>query len=155
MERNERRNDFAKSYFGNQTYDKNICVSSKKDNENFRPIIDGTNIKPYAITQSSEYVNFIPSAIKSGGNPNVYEHDRIVVRQIGLYPEGCICPSGLYTLNTIYNLYLWNNKLSLKYLLGLINSKLLHYYWLLKIGSASCRDRVCLYFSISVSSVLL
>ena len=132
MERNYRLNDFAKSYFGIQTYDRNIFVSSKKDNENFRPIIDGTNIKPYAITQSSEYVNFIPSAIKSGGNPNVYEHDRIVVRQIGLYPEGCICPSGLYTLNTIYNLYLWNNKLSLKYLLGLINSKLLHYYWLLK-----------------------
>ena len=51
MERNYRLNDFTKSYFGIQTYDRNIFVSSKKDNENLRPIIDGTNIKQYAITQ--------------------------------------------------------------------------------------------------------
>nr|WP_034541716.1 TaqI-like C-terminal specificity domain-containing protein [Phocaeicola paurosaccharolyticus] len=106
-------------------------MSNTKLDNNYVPVIDGSNIKPYVLVPHTEYVKFIPEAIKSGGNSNVYCCDRIVVRQIGIYPEGCICPSGLYTLNTIYNLYLWNDKLSLEYLLGLINSKLLHYYWIL------------------------
>lgn len=129
LENKYRLNDFAKSYFGIQTFDRNKFVSNVKINDNYRPVIDGTNIKPYKLTTSSEYVNFIPEAIKSGGNPNVYSCDRIVVRQIGESPKGCICLSGIFTLNTVYNLYLWNNKLSLEYLLGLINSKLLSYYW--------------------------
>ena len=66
----------------------------------------------------------------------MYNQERIVVRQIGAFPEGCICPSGLYTLNTIYNIYLWNNRLSLKYILGLINSKLIHYYWSLRYSDS-------------------
>ena len=131
IEKNFRLNDFTKSYFGIQTFDRSVFVSNTKLDNNYVPVIDGSNIKPYALVPHTEYVNFIPEAIKSGGNSNVYSCDRIVVRQIGIYPEGCICPSGLYTLNTIYNLYLWNNKLCLKYLLGLINSKLLHYYWIL------------------------
>lgn len=131
MRQNSRLSDFAKSYFGIQTFDRSIFVSDAKLNNDYMPVIDGANIKPYSLAPHTEYVNFVPEAIKSGGNPNVYSCDRIVVRQIGAYPEGCICPSGLYTLNTIYNLYLWNNKLRLEYLLGLINSKLLHYYWIL------------------------
>lgn len=131
IRQNSHLNDFAKSYFGIQTFDRSVFVSNAKLDDNYMPVIDGTNIKRYALAPHTEYVNFTPEAIKSGGNPNVYSCDRIVIRQIGIYPEGCICPSGLYTLNTIYNLYLWNNKLSLEYLLGLINSKLLHYYWIL------------------------
>lgn len=131
IRQNSHLNDFAKSYFGIQTFDRSVFVSNAKLDDNYMPVIDGTNIKRYALAPHTEYVNFTPEAIKSGGNPNVYSCDRIVIRQIGIYPEGCICPSGLYTLNTIYNLYLWNNKLSLEYLLGLINSTLLHYYWIL------------------------
>lgn len=107
MRQNSRLSDFAKSYFGIQTFDRSIFVSDAKLNNDYMPVIDGANIKPYSLAPHTEYVNFVPEAIKSGGNPNVYSCDRIVVRQIGAYPEGCICPSGLYTLNTIYNLYLY------------------------------------------------
>ena len=127
---------FAKSYFGIQTIDRKAYVSHIKRDEHYLPVIDGVNILPYILIPSSEFVNFIPSAIKSGGKSQVYNQERIVVRQIGAFPEGCICPSGLYTLNTIYNIYLWNNRLSLKYILGLINSKLIHYYWSLRYSDS-------------------
>ena len=127
---------FAKSYFGIQTIDRKAYVSHIKRDEHYLPVIDGVNILPYILIPSSEFVNFIPSAIKSGGKSQVYNQERIVVRQIGAFPEGCICPSGLYTLNTIYNIYLWNNRLSLKYILGLINSKLIHYYRSLKYSDS-------------------
>lgn len=127
---------FAKSYFGIQTINRKEHVSHIKRDEHYVPVIDGVNILPYILIPSSEFVNFIPSAIKSGGKSQVYNQERIVVRQIGAFPEGCICPSGLYTLNTIYNIYLWNNRLPLKYILGLINSKLIHYYWFLKYSDS-------------------
>ncbi len=136
MEKFFRLKDYAKSYFGIQTFDRKRYVSRTKDNDTFQPVIDGCNIKSYVLLPSSEYVNFTPKAIKSGGNPGVYTQERIVVRQIGEYPEGCICPPYLYTLNTIYNLYLWNNRLSIKYILGLLNSKLVHYYWKLAFGDS-------------------
>ncbi len=136
VERNPPLKLFAKSYFGIQTINRKEHVSHIKRNEHYVPVIDGVNILPYILIPSSEFVNFIPSAIKSGGKSQVYNQERIVVRQIGEFPEGCICPSGLYTLNTIYNIYLWNSRLPLKYILGLINSKLIHYYWLLKYSDA-------------------
>ncbi len=98
MRQNSRLSDFAKSYFGIQTFDRSIFVSDAKLNNDYMPVIDGANIKPYSLAPHTEYVNFVPEAIKSGGNPNVYSCDRIVVRQIGAYPEGCICPSGLSLL---------------------------------------------------------
>lgn len=127
---------FTKSYFGIQTINRKEHVSHIKRDEHYVPVIDGVNILPYILIPSSEFVNFIPSAIKSGGKSQVYNQERIVVRQIGAFPEGCICPSGLYTLNTIYNIYLWNSRLPLKYILGLINSKLIHYYWVLKYSDS-------------------
>ena len=32
-------------------------------------------------------------------------------------------------MNTIYNIYLTNSRVEIKYLLALINSKAIHYYW--------------------------
>jgi hypothetical protein len=79
---------------------------------------------------STDFVDFRPEAIKSGGDPEIYSRDRIVVRQIGKYPEGTLCPQGLVTLNTIYNLYLDDDKFDLRFVLAIINSRVTRYYWL-------------------------
>ncbi|MFR9592120.1 MAG: N-6 DNA methylase [Rikenellaceae bacterium] len=100
---------FARAYFGIQTYDRKLYVSKDIVDNSYMPVIDGGNIQRYYIKQNSEYVCFSNSAIKSGGNPDVYNRDRIVVRQIGNYPEGAICKKQLYTLNTIYNIFTIND----------------------------------------------
>ena len=78
---------------------------------------------------NTEFVDFRTQAIKSGGNPAVYSMERILVRQIGEYPDGCLCPPKVFTMNTIYNIYLKNKLLDIKYILGIINSKIIHYFW--------------------------
>lgn len=83
-----------------------------------------------------EYVCFDKKAIKSGGKPSVYVQDRVLVRQIGAFPEGALCPAGVYTLNTIYNIYLKNKRLNLSYLLAVLNSKVVRYYWLEKFSDS-------------------
>jgi len=90
-------------------------------------------VKRYKCEPSTEFVHFVKESIKSGGNSSVYEKDRIVVRQIGVFPEGTIVKPNIMTLNTIYNIFLHNDDIKfLRYLLALINSKVLQFYWLKK-----------------------
>ncbi len=121
---------FARAYFGIQTFDRPLYVSNFLKDKNWKPVIDGGNVFRYGLKEHTEYVEFLSGAIKSGGNPDVYQKKRIVVRQIGKYPEGTFCPPGLYTLNTIYNIFLTNDDIDLMFLLAQINSPVIRYHWL-------------------------
>jgi hypothetical protein len=124
---------YGRSYFGIQTFDRNTYVNKIKIDEEYFKVIDGSNVKRYRFEQSSEFVHFKKESIKSGGDPNVYNKDRIVVRQIGIFPEGTIIEPNLMTLNTIYNIFLHKDDIRfLRFLLALINSKLFHFYWMKK-----------------------
>ncbi len=124
---------YGRSYFGIQTFDRNEFVSKTKIDENYYPVIDGGNVKRYRYEPNTEFVSFKKESIKSGGDPSVYKKHRIVVRQIGVFPEGTIVEPNIMTLNTIYNIYLHNEDIHrLCFLLSLINSKLFQFYWLKK-----------------------
>lgn len=118
------------SYFGIQTFDRNTFVSTEKRSSSYRSVIDGGNVFRFYTMPPTEFVDFRPETIKSGGDPKIYCKDRIVVRQIGKYPEGALCPRGLVTLNTIYNLYLNDDGFDLRFVLAIINSRVIRYYWL-------------------------
>jgi type I restriction-modification system DNA methylase subunit len=122
--------NFCGAYFGIQTFDRNKYVSKEKTNNHFEPVIDGGNIEPYNLKPSKEFVDYIPSAIKSGGNEAIYRQDRICIRQIGAYPIATFVPANIFTLNTIYNVYLKEKNLAnLKFLLGITNSNATRFFW--------------------------
>lgn len=124
--------DYGRAYFGIQTYDRSSFVAKYKVDSSWMPVIDGGNVFKYKITDNVDFVKFTPESIKSGGNPEVYKKKRIVVRQIGRYPEGAYCPPNIFTLNTIYNIFLTNNIISLSFLLAQINSPVIRYHWLVR-----------------------
>ena len=93
-------------------------------------MIDGGNVFRYYMSPPDEYVDYRPKNVKSGGDERIYARQRIVVRQIGRYPEGTLCPPGLLILNTIYNIFVNIERFNLKFLLALINSRLIRFYWL-------------------------
>ena len=118
------------SYFGIQTFDRAQFVSDRPRSRCYKPVIDGENVLKWTVVPPTAYVDFRPENIKSGGDPNIYAKSRIVVRQIGRFPEGALCPDGTLTLNTIYNLYLTSNLFDLRFVLGVINSSVTRFYWL-------------------------
>jgi len=121
---------YCDAYFGIQTFDREKYVTDTKKNKNYEPVIDGANIDTYILKPSTEFVNYIPDAIKSGGNEKIYRQERICIRQIGAVPIATIVPANIFTLNTIYNVYLRHSGLAdLKFLLGIINSKVARYHW--------------------------
>ena len=125
-----RLGEFATAYFGIQTFDRETFVKPHREATHFKPAIDGTNIQRYALLPSSEFVDFRPEAIKSGGKPQVYEQERIGVRQIGEVPIATLVPAGIYSLNTIYNVFFSRDvEYKLPFILGLILSKAIGWYW--------------------------
>lgn len=122
--------EIGNSYFGIQAYDRKSSISDVKENDNFLPLIDGAEINRYELSTPNKFFNFIPSNIKSGGDISVYERVRIVVRQIGQTPIIGLCEPNIVTSNTLYNLYLKNENYSLKYILTILNSRIIKKYWL-------------------------
>ena len=120
---------FATAYFGIQTFDRTRYVSTSS-RAGFKPVIDGGQIDRYRLKDGTEFVDYRPKAIKSGGKELVYEQERIAIRQIGKTPIGTIVPAGLYTLNTIYNIYPTRSvRYELAFILGIILSRAHGWYW--------------------------
>jgi len=120
---------YCGAYFGIQTWDRKKYVAASKLNDNYQPIIDGGNIDRYSLKPVKEFVLFVPEAIKSGGNEKIYLQNRLCTRQIGKYPLVTFVEGGIYALNTIYNIFKTNETTDLKFILGIINSKVIHFYW--------------------------
>jgi hypothetical protein len=122
--------EIATAYFGIQTFDREQYVTDRKTLKAHKPVIDGVHIQRYHLLPGTEFVDFRPPSIKSGGNPAVYELERIGVRQIGRTPIGTLVPAGIYSLNTIYNIFFTKpTRLSLRFILGLMSSSTGRWFW--------------------------
>ena len=122
--------EIATAYFGIQTFDRNKYVTDKKQLKAHKPVVDGMHIQRCDLLPGTEFIDFRPDSIKSGGNPAVYEAERIGVRQIGKTPIATIIPAGIYSLNTIYNIFFTKpTDLELKFILGLFLSSTCRWFW--------------------------
>jgi len=117
------------TYFGIQAYDRKQAISFEKKDKNYLPIIDGQDIFPYKYAEAKKFFDYKKENIKSGGDLNVYERVRIVVRQIGTAPIVGFCEAGILTSNTLYNLWSKSKDFSLLYILPILNSRLIKYFW--------------------------
>ena len=123
--------DVATAYFGIQTHDRARFVGTVRDKESHKPVVDGVHIQRYDLVLGSEFVDFRPMAIKSGGNPAVHESPRIGVRQIGRTPVATLIPGGIYALNTIYNIFFTvPTSMRLEFVLGIMLSSTGRWFWL-------------------------
>ena len=117
--------------FGLQTKDRKTYVKNLQPNKKWKPCIDGGDITRYSLKFNSQY--FLHDLkIRAGGcwDENTHNVDeKVVIRQIGQFPIATLDTNKFYSLNTIYNLTSLKNGLSYRYLLALINSKLLRFYW--------------------------
>ncbi len=128
--------DIAHPYFGIQTFDRKKYVSETQLNSTYKPVIDGQDIARYNLSNRREFVKFTDDAIKSGGKQEIYENEKIFVRQIGKCPIATYGPAGVYSLNTVYNIFSKDTRFNLKYVLAILNSKLTTYFWKLNFSDS-------------------
>ncbi len=107
---------------------KESFLSNKKEDESYKKVLDGKNINRYQKEWAGVYVRY-DNSLHRKRDERYFLNPKLMLRQIGKIPTASYDADGFYTLNTIYNL-IGTGPYSLKYLLGIINSKLGGWFWL-------------------------
>jgi hypothetical protein len=95
-----------------------------------RGLVSGGQIQRYGIKYEGHWLNIDPVHLYKGGwNPAIIEQRKILLRQTGYTLTACIDENGLYHLNNIHSFILTSDAVTLDYLLLLINSKLMSFYY--------------------------
>lgn len=104
-------------------------------NEEYKPYLSGYNINSYIPVFDEVYIHYVQSNEKLYTNqafrsPEIFEREKILVRQIlGKRIIACFDSDLYYCDQTVY-LISGKQNVSLKFLLCLLNSKLLYFYFL-------------------------
>ena len=121
--------------FGLQTKDKSTYVLENKVSEEWENCYTGSDINRFNLKESTLFFKNNPEEVKAGGswNMDIHHSKKIVVRQVG-NPEPIFAFDnfGYATLNTMYSIVIKDDTFSYYYLLAILNSTLIKFYFLSK-----------------------
>ena len=99
-------------------------------NEKSVKFITGSDFNRYSFTPSNKFLTYSVEDLHRPRTKDIFEIDsKIILRQTAGYPIVTIDTEGYYTLDTVHNGKLINNDFDLKYILVLLNSTLLKFYY--------------------------
>lgn len=105
--------------------DPHYIVSSKIDS-NYKPILRGKDVNKYLIKDPHLFVNY-GRHLACPRNPEIFEQPKILIREAGATITATLDDENYYIMSSLYNAILIDDSYSMKYLLGLINSRLFQY----------------------------
>jgi len=95
-------------------------------------LISGSQIGRYWLRYEGDYINIDPKLLNKGGwDPTVILNDKLMIRQTGDQIYATLDTDKYYHLNNIHSFNLKNRILDIKYILALLNSKMMSAYYLL------------------------
>ena len=99
-------------------------------NEKSVKFITGSDFNRYSFNPSNKYLTYATEDLHRPRTKDIFEVDnKILLRQTGAFPITTIDSQHYYTLDTVHNGKLINDKFNLKFILLLLNSKLLKFYY--------------------------
>jgi len=112
-------------------YDRSKSLFTERRADNYKPVLDGRNINRYELSWGGQYLAYDVENIHSCKRTDIFETSgKIFFRRVGDRLIATYDDEQFYALNTLVVITLTlQTEISLKYLLGLINSKLLNFYY--------------------------
>ena len=111
--------------------DEKKYIKNSKESNKYVPILRGRNISRYNIKFNNEYLFYVPGTkvLTRGKTPDLFEKDeKLLTQHVSGRIIAGLDTSSYYVLQTI-NLVYSKGEISNKYLLGLLNSKVLNFYY--------------------------
>ncbi len=105
---------------------KSEYTTQKAKTKNAKPLIAGRCIDKYKITFENRYVIFDEKDVSNFKTREIYEQEKILIRRIGTNIIATYDNEKYYNVCDVYNLL--SKNISLKYILGFLNSKLMSFY---------------------------
>lgn len=113
-------------------YDRSQYLFNSKKTNNYFPVLDGKNIDKYRINWDGTYLKYDINAIHSCKKTDIFTcKEKLFFRRVSANLIATYDNKKYFALNTIVAITFIdkNTKYSLKYILGIFNSKLLNYYY--------------------------
>lgn len=111
---------------------------SKNKKEGVVKILNGRDFDKYSINFDNNYLDYNDSKIHRRRKVEIFETKKILLRQTASFPIATIDDEyNYYTLDTIHNGMLIDNKYSLEYITAILNSKLMRYVYEIKTNEGS------------------
>lgn len=107
----------------------NKAYITTKQGINTKLIITGSDFNGFSLNWNGLFVIYDTTKLHRPRKKEIFETDKIVLRQTGSYPIASYDDKGFYSLDTVHNGILKDKNYNLKYLLCLINSKLLRFLY--------------------------
>ena len=119
-----------------QMKDKRVYHSYEKLDDSYYRYLEGKNVSRYSLTWGGEYLKYGPNLAAPRGNFALFSTDRILVRQIPNKPPYCIhgCNTSEIYLNDLNSMNIINIKENSDFILGVINSRLISFWFIHKFG---------------------
>jgi type I restriction-modification system DNA methylase subunit len=120
--------------YGFKTADDEKYIHNKNNHKESKLFIRSAAIKRYTYDPPKEYVWYVPEQMKDNkktarpGEASRFENEKLMVSRMGRSLVIAYDPGGLYVKDAML-LLKKENVYSLKYFLGILNSKLLNYYY--------------------------
>jgi len=124
----------------NTGYIKNVLVADKKVDNRYHKLLSGRDISRYFLRWPGQWVLYDKKVVDSYGDKgrtlpdeSIFKEDKVLVQRTrrGMARK-LICTlddEQYYNLNRLGNIVMLNKDFSLKYCLGILNSKLMDYYF--------------------------
>jgi hypothetical protein len=120
--------NFSSGLIGKKGKDK--IISKEKRVASWHPgLLSGSEIKKYVVNYGGNFIHFDTKVLKSGFKDANYFEPKILLRQTGDSLVAAYDDNNLLCLNNIHVGNLKDKKYSLKYILALLNSTLINYYY--------------------------
>ncbi len=119
-----------KFYQGIVTGDNKRFLNDKRLDERYYPIVRGRNFYKYTPTLYEKYVLFEPELLHSNSNKSMFNvKEKLIIRQTSNHLVATYDDNQMFSLDSTHILFDISDKYNHKYLLALINSKLLNFLY--------------------------
>ena len=114
---------------------KKIVSESKRGKNWQRGLISGGQIQRYSLKYEGHFINIDPELLWAGGwDPKLVSSKKLLLRKTGDSLIATYDDKGYYHLDNSHSIVLANTDFNLKYILAILNSKLMnHYYHLISL----------------------
>ncbi|MCM5664267.1 Eco57I restriction-modification methylase domain-containing protein [Galbibacter mesophilus] len=129
---------------------------SDEEIDGWKKLIGGKNIDRWEI-KDWRYVDY-GKHLANPRDPELFENDKIVIRETGDRIIATIDKEGYYALSTLYSGFIIDDEYSLEVILSLLHSELIHFIMVLvafgRTEGAFTKTRIFHYYSLPVSNLL-
>ncbi|MEO0124507.1 MAG: TaqI-like C-terminal specificity domain-containing protein [candidate division WOR-3 bacterium] len=124
--------EIVKFYNGIKTGNNKKFISHTKMSSKHKPVIRGRDFERYSVVNPRVFVLFDSKLLWSNTNEAILGmKNKLIIRQTGDKLIATIDEFGIYCMDTVHMIY--QSLYNLKFILGLLNSKFLNYYYLCMI----------------------